>query len=123
MLRKAVAVLMILFFLSGCNSSDYRLNSTLLHNGNLVGPHQINLRIGETVDIPIKTESANILRLTLIENGEVVDVIGQLVYRMDDYRNSFSLPSITLVPDGTRVSTESQELELKIKWTISVSEL
>lgn len=128
MLKPALIILSLLsllfiFMLSGFTSKGYILKTQLSLNGVHAGPSEIFLANGETSEFPVTFQEFNYIRYTLSENQQQVDVTAQLIFRQGDFRNTSTLPSFSVLPDGQEASMEyrAEENGPNIHWTVSVA--
>ena len=128
MLKPAIIILSLLsllfiFMLSGFTSKGYMLKTQLTLNGVQAGPTEIHLDNGETSEFSVTLKEFNYIRYTLSENQQQVDVTAQLIFRQGDFRNTSTLPSFSLIPDGQQASLEykAEENGPNIYWSVSVA--
>ncbi|NRB22870.1 hypothetical protein [Shewanella sp.] len=128
MLKPALIILSLLsllfiFMLTGFTSKGYILKTQLTLNDVSAGPSEIFLGNGETSEFPVTSQEFNYIRYTLSENQQQVDVTAQLIFRQGDFRNTSTLPSFSVLPDGQEASMEyrAEENGPNIHWTVSVA--
>ncbi|AQS36072.1 hypothetical protein Sps_00880 [Shewanella psychrophila] len=119
----SVLSLLFIFMLSAFNSKGYMLKTQLTLNGVQVGPTEIKLENGETSEFPLTLEDFNFIRYTLSENQDQVDLTAQLIFRQGDFRNTNTLPSFSLIPDGQQASMEykAEANGPNIHWSVTVA--
>ena len=115
--------LLFIFMLSAFTPKGYTLKTQLTLNGIQAGPTEIHIKNGETDEFSVTLNDFNFIRYTLSENQNQVDVTAQLIFRQGDFRNTSTLPSFSLLPDGQQASMEykAEENGANIHWTVSVA--
>lgn len=117
----ALSILLIVL-LSACNKASYQIQSHLSLDDAFVGPSALSIQNGQSIEFPVNSKDINVIRYTLSENQQQVDLTVQLIFRQGDFVNINTLPSFSILPNGDTSSMEylDEETATNIAWSVSV---